>query len=800
LDALHDWWLDEHKSNVIALVGIGGAGKTAIVHEFSAQLDDENHSEACRPTDLPRPAALFVWSFYEAPCVEDFLTELLSYLTCREFEPASRRATVFQVLEVFEQFSGNRILIVLDGLERMQEEQSDGATLLGALHDSSLKQLTRRITDGIPGIRLLVTSRISLSDLTNWRGKGYEVIEVDQLPPSSAISLLRANGVGGNDSQLDELSAEFGYHALSLELLGNLLREFYDGDPDSVRRLRPRFVENLEDSIRVDVRANRLVRLFRFYEEKLTPVETLVLQCLSIFRIPVNAETFADIFQGWIEEHMPKIAYSLAHQRLEQHLHRLSALYLVYITRDLTGNRRLTLHPAVRQYFRSRIHDAEALHEIARNSLAALCITEARRINPCRLDLFEEFLYHTAEAGRIEEAFTSFYEYAGYYYLGWRLGVYSRGESISRTLASFMETAFPPYESVKEYQAKLINQRGKFLLSLGNLQLSTQCFEYNVLAQKHIHNNLMTCRGLQNVCIAYILRGQLTEALVAAEEACLLAEELDAIAERWDAFACRGIARSLRGDILTALDDFAQANVADALHRIEQDVLHGQKMVNYGKLLVRLGKLDSAEKTLRQVRSLYEKSDWPSDARRCDLVLACIARSQGNKDEALLFTNRAMAGGVETADQEVLVWGYLMRTYLAVDTGDLADAIRASCSGLQIAEQCGYGVYWIDLKIAQGQACLNLGDSSSARECAQLALHGARQPDGLPYLCGASSSESQYSWGEGDAFHLLGQSLLASGDASKAKIAFSRSLGIRQRISDPKAVLSEQQLRSLGAL
>jgi hypothetical protein len=56
---------------VIALVGLGGAGKTAVAANFLEGL--------LAPTGTPRPDGLFVWSFYQEPDAGLFLREVYRY-------------------------------------------------------------------------------------------------------------------------------------------------------------------------------------------------------------------------------------------------------------------------------------------------------------------------------------------------------------------------------------------------------------------------------------------------------------------------------------------------------------------------------------------------------------------------------------------------------------------------------------------------------------------------------------------------------------------------------------------------
>src|SRR5689334_7857998 len=65
---------------VVALVGLGGAGKTAIAARFVAELR--------RPGNPYRPEGLFVWSFYQEPDAGYFLNEAYRYFARGRGGPA----------------------------------------------------------------------------------------------------------------------------------------------------------------------------------------------------------------------------------------------------------------------------------------------------------------------------------------------------------------------------------------------------------------------------------------------------------------------------------------------------------------------------------------------------------------------------------------------------------------------------------------------------------------------------------------------------------------------------------------
>ena len=90
---------------VVALVGLGGAGKTAIAARFLEEL--------CRSEQARRPAGLFVWSFYQEPDVGFFLQELYRYFGHPDSSstPAKGAGLLHLLREAFDRrtpFAGSR--------------------------------------------------------------------------------------------------------------------------------------------------------------------------------------------------------------------------------------------------------------------------------------------------------------------------------------------------------------------------------------------------------------------------------------------------------------------------------------------------------------------------------------------------------------------------------------------------------------------------------------------------------------------------------------------------------------------
>jgi hypothetical protein len=130
LEDLRSRWR-ETTSGVIALVGLGGAGKTAIAARFIDEL-----TQADNPA---RPSGFFVWSFYQEPDVGFFLDEAYRYFGEPGAAPAKGAGLLHLLRDALDQHE--RYLLVLDGLERVQRQEGDDPGSFGQVEDPLLKGL-----------------------------------------------------------------------------------------------------------------------------------------------------------------------------------------------------------------------------------------------------------------------------------------------------------------------------------------------------------------------------------------------------------------------------------------------------------------------------------------------------------------------------------------------------------------------------------------------------------------------------------------------------------------------------------
>lgn len=191
---LLDWWKrGEHGRGVCALVGIGGAGKTAIADRFLQLLPDNfvlAPPGVDKRADLPPAERLFVFSFYDEPNADAFfrqLGECLGLKTAADGGKAGYQICI-QALQ-----SAPNCLLVLDGLERVQEDGSRGVKLA--------------LDDGIPADEATGQPELLAANDPEC-GYGWGIAgghslraEIAMLQAAQALGCHRSDGIRGNSDQ-----------------------------------------------------------------------------------------------------------------------------------------------------------------------------------------------------------------------------------------------------------------------------------------------------------------------------------------------------------------------------------------------------------------------------------------------------------------------------------------------------------------------------------------------------------------------------------------------------------------------
>ncbi|MEA2417248.1 MAG: hypothetical protein QOI58_3905 [Thermoanaerobaculia bacterium] len=737
-------WVSDLTSpdRVWSLVAAGGTGKTAVVERAVAEMKRGE-------------ANVLVWSFYEEPDADAFLRECNHLFLGEEEGQAGGR------LERLERGlrDGRPHLIVLDGLERVQED-AGGGRVRGELSDHTLKLLLRAMAAGLGRARALVTSRYPLVDLDPWRNRGYRDTTLDDLSPEAAVSVLRGWGVAGHDDALRAAAAQVGNHALSVAVLGSYLRSFANGRIEAVKEF------DLDAVTGDDPRAAKLARVLAYYAQRLPEEERELLARLSVFPRGVTIDLLGVIIDaggevaGLLLKAKPRLIALLSSLRTR-------GLVFQYESSEAVT---WTAHPFLRERFRELLGcPAERVFEVVATALGAGLEKrpDTKPNDPGTLDRYERLIEATRLAGREEEAFDLFVNGLGDRNLAWVLGEYGRGY---RILAAFSATGRPEDLGVKmppRERSVLANALSVFAKYLGRLTEARAIRRIDDAWKKSLAEPDQTTIGLQNSCEVAFSLSRLAEARRLADEALNEHETVGYIARKKDSHAYRAIAAHALGDIASARADFAAAT------ELEGESLYSLRGSQHARHRLDLGDLAAARAFTDHGLSKAHIIGWHYELPWFDALLARIDLAEGKDPTPHLDAIRAWTS--RTGDMEWIIEAHLLTARHLLARGDTQAALGEADTGLLHAVACGYGLLRIELLVVLARIRLAWPDPPKAIQAAREALDLAAHPD-----CG-------YAWGEADAAQAWGEAYFANSELALAQRAFTRALEVRRRIEHPGA-------------
>lgn len=329
-------WGNDPDTRIMAVTGIGGQGKTALSGRW---LKRERVGELDK---LP----VFYWSFYENIDVGKFLEGVVKFLlpivrvAPEEIEPISF------ILSVVQQA---RILLVLDGLEVLQEEANQAH---GQIKDPQLQQLLSLWAQHKHQSLMLITSRFSFPQLSRYAGVSFHQLSLLRLSKEDGISLLERLGILGDDElKADYVDKLYG-HPLALRVLASTVKRCcysdlsqYEGDNILTP---PTLTLPPEGGGRGggDDLTRKLAHMLEFYQEQLQHGQQELMGILSLFKRPVELKSFVPLLKG-MESLKDTPLAGADDATIKAQLKFLTDDFLVEETSE-----GLTCHPVIRDYFR----------------------------------------------------------------------------------------------------------------------------------------------------------------------------------------------------------------------------------------------------------------------------------------------------------------------------------------------------------------------------------------------------------------------------------------------------------------
>jgi tetratricopeptide (TPR) repeat protein len=598
----------------VALVGVtawGGAGKTSLVTHWAGE------GGVTRRAGLQ---GVFGWSFYADPSAEHWAGGLLEWAR-RDlgYGVAGTGRLAEAVLALLQAVP---LLLVLDGLERVQEGPAGGE--FGRLLDGPLREVLAGACQLPHGGLVLLTSRFPFADLEGFDGGSARMLEVPPFTTAEGSALLAAAGGGWlAEHERRELVRAVDGHALATGVLAGLLAARPPSDDLAALHA------GLAVAARTDARVGKVLE---FYAERLAEADRYLLAAISLFARPVPAqavlavaahEAFEERLAGWT----PGMVRAAVRERLAG-----------LATWHPDGT--ISAHPLVRDTFRPLALQAAAT--AADTSLTGLPKgTVASRADALRVTEAIELLLDADQWQPADNLYTSRCD-NGQVWMNLpaaRLG--------QRTATAFVATPARRDACATNLNPSrlgfYLNDAGLFAVLAGDLFTARDYQTLAVRQGRDTRNMSVLPIRLQNVTWCLGRLGLADLAREAAAEALTCAEAVSDRASVRTSHAYLGWLAGLAGDIIAAEDHFTTADQINLTDDPEDDHLFSQTGVLWAQWLARTGRPGPALDLTRRNADISRAYGWNANLARCDQILGGLALAAGDSDTARTHLSTAVA-------------------------------------------------------------------------------------------------------------------------------------------------------------
>ncbi len=713
LKELDQSWQGPRRRHVIAVVALGGQGKTTLVVNWLL------HSLA--PMRYRGARRVFGWSFYRQGASEDHAASADEFfaVALKFFgDPDPSRGSPFEKSDrLVELVRKERSLLVLDGLEPLQyapgAEQGEGR-----LTDRALASLLSNLALENPGL-VVVTSRAKLTDLAAYEGGFLRTIELQPFSVPDGITLLRRLHVQGTDDELAAAVQDFKGHPLALTLLGNLLVEARGGEVSQRTLVGP--------VVYADAKGGQARRAMAAYDRWFgAGPERALLRLLGLFDRPAPAPALAALRA---EPQIPGLNEGLAKLtdlEWNQKLARLRRAGLVAEVND-ADKAEVDAHPLIRDHFGEALRkENEAAWREGHRRLYEWYAGSAKPLPDTAEEMAPLYaaVLHGCRAGLYQEAFDQVFKkrirrFKEHYSIK-RLGAF--GADLSVLSGFFAEPWMRPVAVLRESdRALLLNEVGYALRALGRLEEAVGPMQASLaacLAQKDWSNG---ARGASNLSELQLLLGQLKEATESARQAVKLADQSgDAflrLARRTD------LADALHqgGQTEQAVSLFVEAETMQRELQPEFPLLYSLRGYQYCDLLLARGATDDVRRRAEQVLQwrIPEDSLISIGLEHLCLGRAQLARLTAGHPEATVpardHLNQAVSRLREAGDQAYLAHSLIHRAALFRHSRDFPSAHRDLDEALRLTRRGHMLLYETDAHLERARLLLAQKNPQPAR-------------------------------------------------------------------------------------
>lgn len=536
-------WLAEDKRPVLALVALGGMGKSSLVWAWLQQdvlgvplpgmTEPSREVSICQLSKRVHPQGVLWWSFYEPEAsFATFLNRALIYVSSGSVDLRSL-STYEKMQALIALLQRHSFLLILDGFEReLRAYASAVSTYQGDSVREDAQGNFRVCIDPHEGnflrwlaaspllSRVLLTTRLLPHELDSLAGCRRE--ELSALDPEDVLAFLQAQGVRGTRAEIHAVCTPYGDHPLALRLLAGLIVH----DP-----ARPGDIAVATQNSLVSEMVQREHHILAQAYDALGSSLQQLLSHLAASRSVVDFEIAKAVSPFGVE------------RELKAALRELVERGLLFFDRE---RQRYDLHPVVRQYAYARLPQREAVHarlaqyfQMSGEGLLEGLPDVPRKIRalyvepvPDRLLQVEslediapiiELCHHMIRAKQFKEALGIYYNHLASL-LYHRLGAY---QTVIELLQGFLEgdeTSLLQLE--RNWQSWLFDALANAYSASGYPQRAVQLLEASIQIDQERGDKESLATALWNLAVQQEMLGKLSASEQSLQESILLCRDI----------------------------------------------------------------------------------------------------------------------------------------------------------------------------------------------------------------------------------------------------------------------------------
>jgi tetratricopeptide (TPR) repeat protein len=708
LQMLDDAWADQ-KTHIFSLVAWGGVGKSALVNHWLGRMASDDYRGAER---------VYAWSFYSqgttdrAVSADQFIEAALTFFG----DPDPNKGSPWDKGERLAHLVGaRRTLLVLDGLEPLQHPPGADE---GKLKDQALQSLLRSLAASNKGL-CLISTRVAVTDLNSFESTTAPRIDLEHLSPSAGARVLRAQGVKGTQTELEQAATEFDGHSLALTLLGSYLSDVYNGDVSHRTE-----VSDLEGDVRYGGHAQKVMASYeKWFGEG---AELSVLRMLGLFNRPADKDAIAALLAAPAISGLTD-ALQVSETDWQRVLAKLRRAKLL-AEPSLNQPSALDTHPLVREHFGQQLKRNRPDGWREGNNRLYEHLKRTAKEFPDTIEemaLLYAAIAHGCEAGRHQEALDEVY---------WKRIL--RGEEFFSTkklgafgadLAALTGFFDPPWQQPvvgvnERFRAFVLAVAGFDLKALGRLVEAIQSTKASLevaISQKDWSNAAIDANNLSEL---YLTVGHLPQSLAYIRQSLELADQINNRYQRVTRRARLACALHQGGHLSQAEDTFREAEEMQKDENNQAPFLYSISGFQYCDLLLDQRMYREVQTRARQTLARATSQGWLLDIGLDCLSMgrACLFQAwheaTGDFAEATNYLKRAVDGLRQAGTLHYLPRGLLARAELYRVKGEFERAKADLDEAMGIAQRGNMGLYEADCHLEYARLYLARGEKERARE------------------------------------------------------------------------------------